>query len=189
MGLLLCGAIAACGGDDDGATSVYVGAVSGSDAMIGIAVAGDKALAYVCGGAKSFRTDTEWIAGRYDAAGGRLDLRGKRWSVSATITERAQGTIDDGRGRKLAWTASAPLEDSLAGVYATLDTGCRTGVIVREHGGSAPEVQGAFCDASGNIIAQVTPILPLELTASGIEVLIDTGGAKKRLFVTPVNVD
>jgi hypothetical protein len=174
---------------DDG-RAVYIGTVHdpGADAVVALVATEGLANFYVCGGDTTVLTHTGWMAG--DAYGSGLQLEGEDWSASGAVEDHeASGWLARPDGPPLAWTAQRAAADTIAGLYATVDSGCRTGVVVTQQGPDAePTVRGSWCDEAGARM-QVTPILPVELTPMGlaVQVMLPEGGTR-RLDVQPVTL-
>lgn len=181
MGLALAG----CALDDEGASPPSaVGTLVGSDAVVGASTYAGLITFYVCGGPESLDSATRWFVGQGDASGA-FTLSRDGWTVRGDLGQGA-GELSSPEGETRAWTTHAATPGTLEGLYATVDSGCRTGaVILQPDASSAPRLQGAWCDEEGRV-AQVTPILPVALTERGVAVRVLGSSTTRDLFVEPV---
>jgi hypothetical protein len=167
---------------------LYVGNVSGIDALLAVVVDGEELVAYVCGGSSSFATHSRWFrAPAGDAREREIDLENDGLSLVGSLDgSGARGELREADGTIRSWTAAA-LHGGVAGLYAVEDEGCLTGVIVgASEEGADPPAQGTWCNAAGER-AQVTPLRPILLQDRGFEVSVTVGGKSRQLFVTPVH--
>lgn len=154
---------AGCG--DERVAPVYVGSVAQSDAVIAAVTDGDEVAVYLCGGPETFDTYTRWFKGTVDARGA-FSIK-KDGFVAAGDLTAGTGTVTTADGTKLSWSMR-PTEGAVEGLYATVDSGCRTGAVAADFDGDGViEVQGAWCDAESRF-AQVTPIMPIAVTDRGL---------------------
>jgi hypothetical protein len=170
-------------------TAVYIGGVDGTDARI--ALVRDEALwaAYVCGGATTLTSLTEWFQGEgvpSPEAGAEIESHGKRLRVTFS-DGAATGSVV--AGDALPFSATRVPEGTTAGLYELYERGCRSGLIVPSSGDGAP--QGVHCatlDATGASISplteQVNPLSPLTLTDRGIPCRVPSDA--QTLYLTPV---
>src|SRR6185295_6007539 len=108
--------------------AVYVGAVAQaeSDAVVALVARGDQVSFYVCGGAATVETRTHWLAG--SVASHALQVEDAGWSASGALdSELATGSLVTADGATLDWSAQRAAPGTIAGLYATVDDGCRTG--------------------------------------------------------------
>src|SRR5690554_2507578 len=78
-------------------TSYFVGAVDGTSARLGVAVANERVLLFLCGGADDL-DDTAWASGALEADG-KLRLAPGALSVDAALAGDAiEGTVTRPRG-------------------------------------------------------------------------------------------
>ncbi|WP_437753725.1 hypothetical protein [Sorangium sp. So ce1389] len=170
----------------DPAPETSVGAVEGTDAVVAAVRGEGKVTFYVCGGASSYATMTRWFEGPADASGA-FSLANGGWTASAEPGGDA-GRLRTPDGAELAFHLRPASLDRAEGLYAAVDSGCRTGVVVHTpEGAEAPALQGTWCGA-GDRYAQVTPIRSLhEIDRRGIEVRVEVDGARKDLLVTPLD--
>lgn len=165
--------------------AVSVGALSGSDAVVALGVSGSQWVFYVCGGSTSFATMTRWFTGSsMTDANGAFDSTEQGWSVHGQHGSAGwSGTLVSPDGTSRTWTVLTADAATMAGLYSTVDSGCRTGVIVRQDTSSdAPSVQGTWCDDHGSF-QQVTPIQPIALTSLGLHVQVPTASSARDLYV------
>ncbi len=193
--LLVC----ACGGrvasEDAAATEapahdeVYVGTVFGTDAVVAVVIEGSNVIAYVCGGAKTLASHTRWFSGTGDASA-PIRLSTDDWTFAATASGSvARGTLTHGSDAPLTWTAQLTDPTTLAGLYATTDDGCRTGVVITQtNAAEVPLFQGAWCNRAGARM-QVTPLRPYVKLHDRLAVSVHLSDRDhdRRLFVTPVS--
>lgn len=188
--LVLLAAACALGCTDPGeAPSQWVGALPGTDLALALTSEGDGALrAYVCGGPDTYATHSRWFEGTL-TADGAFDAVREGWALTGDAgPDGASGTLTSPDGDELpfdAHPATAPLE----GLYFALDSGCRTGAVVWTGAAGEPSLQGTWCDDQSHF-EQVTPVLPITLTAEGIHVRVDRteiGMDKLDLYVEPIS--
>lgn len=165
--------MAGCG--DEGATrptGAFVGAVEGSDAVIGAAISDEGVTFYLCGGGATYDRATRWFKGADDGTG-RIALAKDGWTIDGDLAA-GTGTLVTPEGAAASWSARPSSDDTLEGLYAAVDTGgCKSGVVVTDDGGDTdPFVQGTWCDGAGRF-AQITPILPIVRVGDGFDVRVD----------------
>jgi len=173
---LLTGAIAlsACADEtvaplDDGVVS-YAAALAGSDAVAAVATSGDDVALYVCGGPTSFETRSRWYLGK--RANGEADIASDDGGTAHVVFSDGEvtGTVTEPTGATFDVRLDLMTPGGPGGVYFVIDSGCRTGVVVIDHGNAAePTVQGTWC-SDHDIFAQVTPITPIEDDTREIQV-------------------
>lgn len=177
-GIGACLLLTGCG---QGGASTYVGKLTdpGADAVIGAVSDGAEITVYVCGGAKTYAGDTRWLRGPVDANGG-FSLVSDGLTVTGDVSA---GHVVTDAGITLSWTMAEASGD-LEGVYESRGA-CRTGAVVGDFAGDGTmQLQGTWCDGAGKFM-QVTPILPIALTAEGIAAKVEIAGAG-RFFLTRV---
>jgi hypothetical protein len=132
---------------------------------------------YVCGGPTTQATLTRWLQARVDPMGNssRVEASDRGTTIVATRGhDSISGTLEDPSGAVYAFEAGridAP-ETEAAGLYAAMDSGCRTGLVVVPSSGAEPSrTQGVWCDSNGSV-GQVTPIEPIALDQRGLAVLV-----------------
>ncbi len=179
----------ASGCGDQADAPAFVGAVTGSDAVVGVVSEAGQATLYVCGGPTSYAHLTRWFTG-VTSADGALQLQSAGgWAVTGNRAD-GSGTITGPGGETHAWTAH-PASNDVAGLYAATDGACRTGAVVGDlDGKGATTLQGTWCDGSG-AFAQVTPIIPMAdvsvgIALSGIPIAVELPGPAKDLVVQRV---
>jgi hypothetical protein len=178
-----------CGGAMSAASSTSVGALSGSDARLGIVRSGEKIVAYVCGGPKTYTTHSRWFSGQVSSRSVSLEKDG--WTLAIDLyDEAALGTLTAPEGTDSLTFETAPhVAGTIAGIYGALDRGCRTGVVVTQSSSSdPPSYQGTWCDSSGHV-EQVEPgaSMPSMGDGSGFEVVVQRPDGRATLFVEPVS--
>jgi hypothetical protein len=196
--VLLSGALAGCGatsgaeatgGQPAPSRGVAVGAVESTDVKIAVASNDQHVVVYACGGPTSIQEWTHWYGGALSSPEA-FEVMADAWSVEGQRDASGwKGNVKAPTGITYAWSAASAPAGTIAGLYGVVDGGCRTGVIVEQSSPSAsPGVQGAWCDGKGQF-EQVTPILPVALTAQGIEVVVNLsqGQGVKHLFAGPVS--
>ena len=160
----------------------FIGTVPGTDAVVALVATDTSATFYVCGGPSTFGSLTRWFSGTADANSLHLtspDTATVEGTIDATT---AQGTLNLPDGSTRPWTARPKSVGTDEGLYATVDQGCRTGVVVTQPTAEAtPSVQGTWCNLSNDHV-QVTPVMPFVRQGSALEVLV----AARALFVSPV---
>jgi hypothetical protein len=178
-GIAACLLLAGCGGTHG--VETYVGRVTdpGTDAVIGAVSDGAEITVYLCGGAKSYATDTHWFSGKVDDSG-KFSLAADGFTITGDVTA---GHVVTSAGITLSWTMAAA-SGEVEGVYESQGA-CRTGAIVGDFAGDGTmQLQGTWCDGAGKYL-QVTPILPIALSARGIEAKV-ADGSSKTFFLTRV---
>jgi hypothetical protein len=169
-GIAACLLLTACG---KGGASTYVGKVTdpGADAVIGAVSDGAEITVYLCGGPNSYATDTRWLRGPVDAAGA-FSVESEGFTVAGDVSG---GHVITDLGITLSWTMAEASGD-LEGVYQS-EGACRTGAVVGDFAGDGTmQLQGTWCDGAGKFM-QVTPIMPIALTAEGLEARVETSPA------------
>jgi hypothetical protein len=182
----------------DAAPLVYVGALSTTDAVVGLEVGPGGWVFYSCGGPTSLETLTHWFSGGPRAAdgfsggpaGGNLELARDGWLLEGHPEESAgwAGTLTDPQGTVRSWNAARLTGDTLSGVYNSIENGCRTGLVLSQTTpGGAIRAQGTWCDGAGHFL-QVTPIEPVIRTDWGIHASVSAAGFVRDLYLAPVRV-
>ena len=163
---------------------VYVGSLEGTDAVVAVVVEGSDVVAYVCGGAKTLATHTRWFTGtRQDDGPIRIETDG--WALAGAFDgTRVEGTLAGDHQAPQKWTAQRVRPDTLAGLYAVTDEGCRTGLVVRQDSEEEPSFQGAWCNRAG-MHMQVTPLRPYDKRADLIAVSVHVDDQDRHLYVAP----
>ncbi len=188
--LIACNAVA-CGqaesapdrGPSTGSARTFAGALNGTDAMVAAVESGTDWVFYICGGPATLATLTRWLEARVDpkdASSLKATDRGVTL-VATRGSDSINGTLEDPSGAVFSFEADridAPVGIA-AGLYAALDSGCRTGLVVVPSSTREPSrTQGVWCDANGRV-GQVTPIEPIALDQRGLAVLV---GPDERLL-------
>jgi hypothetical protein len=173
---------------DDVAPSVYVGALGADgDASLAVAVQDGYVAVYACGSDSARDAYPRWVStGTYTDESHVTLTRGQWRFDGAWGGATASGALVGPDGVAMPWSGIAARPGSLDGLYAALDSGCMSGVIVM-NGDSAPVVRGAWCDAAGDV-RQINPILPLTLEGTRLAVEVAAGAAPRRLNVAPVRL-
>lgn len=181
--------LAGCAGAEAEVNDVAVGTILGTDAVIGRVSDGDKVTFYMCGGPTTYSSMTRWFSG-VDDASGAVVLESGGWQVLSDPGGHS-GRIVPPDGPALVFEAHAARFGTPEGLYAAVDGTCRTGaVVLQPPGADAPMVQGAWCGgADGSRFEQVIPILPGDVSRSGIAVRADIDGIRKALFVVPLAIE
>jgi len=182
-----CSPLSPLDSSDDTTTAVsYVGTAAGTDAIVGALVGRGEIDLYVCGGAATVTMLTAWLYGSV-AEGDQLSASDEGWSATGTVgAEAIDGVLVTPAGKDMPFSAQRVVEETIAGVYGTIDSACRTGVIISQ--GSVeeePTMQGSWCDESG-IREQVIPILPIANGPEGVAVGITQPQGMSTLFVQRV---
>jgi hypothetical protein len=201
LGVALGAALAsACGGGAEPESvarelprDLYVGLVADSDAAVALVRSDTRWAAYVCGGPSSLSSLTAWFQGTLGSAastaGVSAELDEKR--LQATITaSNASGTLKVG-GAEVTFTADRVADGGDAGLFQTVERGCRTGLIVPPKDLGTP--QGVYCALESvggrpipSVFEQVTPVLPIDPNERAVPVLVGVGTAARTLFLEPV---
>lgn len=189
MGGLLAALLIACGAPEtpdrtEDGRAIFVGGLSGSDAAVALVERGDRFIFYSCGGDSAFDKLTVWFGG---ATGAERALKATNddFGLEATFDgEAARGSITTPNGDNLIFVANVVEPGAVDGLFRATGGACNTGTIVRQSSdGSALSLQGVGCTPSG-APKQVTPVGPIEVLDSGIEVQVD-GGMPERLRLAP----
>jgi hypothetical protein len=169
---------------------VFVGDTQGmSDAAVAAVISESSVTVYLCGGASSLE-HTHWFSGTIDAAGVITVEPRDGWTIDAKLVDYAiQGTIHAPDGATIPINGEPGARSPLENLYAVVDEGCRTGVVVKQASDNeTPAVQGAWCNSAGRFM-QVTPILPIQISERGLHVLVNTPEGMRDLwaaeFATP----
>jgi len=184
---LTLGVLAGCGPqskDDDGPVDTYVGTVSGSDALVAIAVQGDgDVIAYSCGGELDLQVMTTWISGA--RTGDTFELERGDGTISGTIGDGVvTGFVELDVMRAFTATLTVPGEPTGLFGAGMDDRDCLTGVVVLPGG----YLQGAStCGAADDMFNQVTPGAVPPVDDTGFEVTV-VGWSAAPFLVTPVKV-
>ncbi|HET9959049.1 MAG TPA: hypothetical protein VFQ61_31375 [Polyangiaceae bacterium] len=162
----------ACGSEDEPASddekpSVWVGEVTDSDALVGVAILGDDVDLFACGGPESISDLTVWLAGKKPVTR-ESPLTDGEFSVGFDVDASAlRGDVANGDvSREFLVRPAEP--GTLSGLYtadpAAVD-GARLGLIVTQVPGESPMGQGALIRGVGQarIFEQVNPVFPAQL--------------------------
>jgi hypothetical protein len=173
---------------ESAAPSVYVGALGDEgDASLALAVQGDTVAVYACGADPTREPYPRWLTTGAHTDEPHVAIARDSWRFEgAWDGGSASGALVGPAGTALRWQGSAPGRGSLDGLYAALDSGCMSGVIVMD-GDTTPVVRGAWCDAAGDV-RQINPLLPLTFAGGDLAVEVATDGAPRRLEVAPVRL-
>lgn len=181
--------LTACGAEPTEA-STWVGSAEGSDVVVALTYQDGAVRAYVCGGPATYATHSRWFDGSADEFG-RFSTSQDGWTIAGELDlESATGRVFPPAGEALSFSMRSAEEDSVEGLYAVVDAGCRTGVVVQHDASGEPTAQGVWCDAQGRF-AQVTPVTPIQRSERGIAIQVDLapiGKGLRDLYVTPVPV-
>lgn len=175
---------AACGPEKPSKVVMYVGEVTGTDAVVGIAVKDDElVIGYVCGGPTTISDLTSWVSGPLNGTAFEAERGGD--AVIGTFDasgDTISGVVDvDETDRP--FTATRVPDGSAGGLYGAGldDRDCLTGVVVID--GPSQRVQGAStCGAQLDEFNQVTPTAVPE--PEGFDVAIT--GWSQSVFVRQV---
>jgi hypothetical protein len=187
--LIACGAVA-CGQAESAPDTIpsssrtFAGTLNDTDAMVAAVESGTDWLFYVCGGPATQATLTRWLQARADTGSNSSNLKAVDRGATIVATrdnDSISGTLEDPSGAVYSFDAGridAP-HAGAAGLYAAMDSGCRTGLVVVPSTSALPSrTQGVWCDSSGRV-GQVTPIEPIALDQRGLAVLV---GPDERLL-------
>lgn len=163
---------AGCGGESVNPVAAepmtVVGRVQDTDVAIAVVSDAEGSVAYLCGGPETLQPWTRWLTG----AGGVLeDTEGHGWRVEIDDDGAGGWVRPPGEGA-LPWQATEA--DGDAGLYSTVDEGCRTGVVVD----AAHGAQGVWCSKQGSkqgYVEQVTPVTPISSAGFLVEVELSSG--------------
>lgn len=177
-----CGSADGSDGRGDGtlaSSKSFVGAVSGTDAVIAVSESDGRWVAYVCGGPLTYSTLTRWFQGELDPHASLAELGATHRTDTFAATREGdwvRGTLNDYAFEARAIDVRA---SKIAGLYSVVDSGCRTGLIAIP---GSDAMQGVWCDGAGNF-EQVTPIHPIQLSDRGLLVSVNDIG--RRLYMQP----
>jgi hypothetical protein len=164
---------AGCGGESVNPVGAepmtVVGRVQDTDVAIAVVSDAEGSVAYLCGGPETLQPWTRWLAGD----GGVLeDTDGEGWRVEVDDDGAGGWVRPPGEGA-LPWQATEATGD--AGLYSTVDEGCRTGVVVD----AAYGAQGVWCSkqqgGKQGYVEQVTPVTPISKAGFLVEVALSSG--------------
>lgn len=173
---------------------VFVGEVSGTDALIALVVEEKGVLAYVCQGANSWDNTTYggytgWFHGL--ARGKQLDpmTSASGHVLSGQIADQtARGTLTLANGYTLNWTAEKIRPGTGAGLYSLEENGMLTGLIVTNAGKMAGASRLNTGDAS-SLSAPVQVVTPPSGTNTSPTVSVTFPNLGTRdLNLTPVDL-
>lgn len=158
-----------------------VGAVEGTDVLLGAVIAGRHARVFFCGGERTYAQDTYWLQLELDAQGQFTHIENDSFAVEGQLRGTTlAGRLMRGDQPTAAFSAEIAREGTLAGLYdGSADCG-KLGLIVRQ--GAKIDIargQGA-CVGPGHTPQQVNPILPIALDDDGtipVELISDDDGA------------
>lgn len=200
-GLVAIAALAGCDADVEVAEAeeealaavsagVFVGAVEGSDTVIGAVVVGEKVRLYACAGPSQLES-TRWFSGA--VADDAFELVHGEWSITgAWVDGRLEGSLHSPEGDARAWSADPAAPGTLAGLYAAPTGNCTSGVVIRQDEPDGPiAAQGTWCDGLGHF-AQIIILAPVAPSRRGIEVAVARGrsgqtGAEHTFYVAPAS--
>ena len=161
-------ALAGCASDPE--PGVFVGAIEGSDSVVGVVTDGEAGLAYLCGGSMSMYTHHAWVPlsfGRDGALAG--EGGGAEISLEPDEADGYSGRVIDPDGVEL--TVDLARGAAPEGPYeAEVDSDCPAGAVVFERDGRLL-LQGVVCVAA--IPAQVVPVGQITSDGAGIRVRAD----------------
>jgi hypothetical protein len=184
-----------CGSDPEPSPPVpgpnaWVGAVEGSDVLVGLANHDGKVSLFFCGGSDSYATRTRWFTGD-GVLTASFSFTEEGWSIEGVagsegpITGSVQTETDDA-GR---WSAEPVSPETMAGLYEGVAPCGRLGLIVTQATArDEPSGQGACLRVEGErtIVEQVNPVR-LEWAGSVRELLVTVRSAPNEEFtVRPV---
>jgi hypothetical protein len=173
------------------ATRVFIGAVEGSDARVGIVATDQSARIFFCGGAASYKAMTHWIpSAPIDAHGGvSLPADKAGWVIQGQVAAAAaSGMVTVPGGSTFSFHADPVAKETIAGLYEAAGPCGKVGLVVSQGtAGDSPAGQGACVPASGNADPeQVNPIRPIERGADGsIAVTVDGAQVLVRAAAPP----
>jgi hypothetical protein len=164
------------------ATRVFIGAVEGSDARVGVVATDQSARIFFCGGDASYKAMTHWIpSAPIDGHGGvSLPADKAGWVIQGQVAAAAaSGMVTVPGGSTFSFHADPVAKDTIAGLYEAMGPCGKVGLIVSQGtAGDSPAGQGACVPASGNADPeQVNPIRPIERGADG-SIAVTVGGAQ-----------
>jgi hypothetical protein len=167
-----------------------VGTLAGTDAVVGIVSRGSHVSFYLCGGASTYGTLTHWFGGTL--TNGSLHATttdGPTLTLDGTLdADGVTGTLTISGGEVRTWTAHPVNTGTLEGLYATIDDGCRTGVVVTQSSAAQPpSVQGTWCNAADEHL-QVTPMHPVQLVDGALAVQVEGLPGAHILHVAPLEL-
>lgn len=178
--------LTACGAEPT-AASTWVGSAPDSDVVVALTYQDGAVRAYVCGGPTTYATHSRWFDGSADEFG-RFASSQDGWTIAGELDlTNATGTVFPPAGEPLPFAMRSAEEDTVEGLYAVVDAGCRTGVVVQHDAAGELTAQGAWCDDQDHF-AQVTPVTPIERSERGIRIQIDLapiGEGLRDLYAAP----
>jgi hypothetical protein len=177
--------VVACGSSSSPAPAaprVFVGAVDGSDARVGVVATDHSARIFFCGGAATYKTMTHWIPSAPIDAHGAVaqpaDAAG--WVVAGQVASAGvSGTVTPAGGAALNFHADPVATGTIAGLYEAAGPCGKVGLIVAQgSSGEMPAGQGACLPATGTADPeQVIPVRPIERAGDGT-IPVVVGGAQ-----------
>ena len=167
----------------------FSGPIDSSDAVMGVVTDGDRTTVYVAGGPTTLETMTRWFEG--DSTELATGIEAEGWIVSATQNEAAIGqpligTLVSPQSQSFAFSLATATPGSVEGLYAALDAGCLTGVVVRAGlPGQQPLLQGVWCSSSGSVEEVAPVVTPLALEDGAITVTVAAPAGDREIQVRP----
>ena len=163
-----------------------VGAVEGTDIVLGALIDGDSLNVYQCGGDQTFATHTGWFRGvigngddldAFELVLGDMQLRGSR------DEDGLEGELVEADGSEHHFRVDAVADDDEAGVYVADVGDVHVGVVVRPDANGELVAQGASCEGTLPC-TQVIILAPLTITDEKIDVQVDTQSGQLDIQVT-----
>jgi hypothetical protein len=180
-------ALALGAGCGPGPQVTYVGIVNGTDAVVAVTAWNKIYEVFVSGGPTTVGTLSHWFTGP-ELANGQSVIAADGYTVDVTARgDVAQGLLTTPDGHQYVLSMDRVQANTIAGLYAVDDGGCRTGVVVTQDTASdTPQVQGTWCALSGDErFAPVNAAGPVALTDGGIAVQANLASGPRPLTVHP----
>jgi hypothetical protein len=165
----------------------FVGAVSDTDAVVGLVVLDGKAFLFFCGGKTTLSSLTHWIHGTIVQGTPFTMTDGVATATGTLDGTHVSGTLETSGGESPhAWSADIAVSGTLSGVYTKqiANQGLADLVVSQASATSAISAQGAFRTLSSAIF-QVTPLHPIAQTGKGIAVSLPLDGKTEEEFLIP----
>lgn len=138
------------------ASSIQVGKVNQSDALIAIVQSPTGLLIYVCGGANDWSSHTSWFSGAINEDGTFTFAGQNGLSISGKVSEKAsRGELYLANGDHTPWQSLAVSDEGIAGLYRLASDTEVAGFIVAENKDSVGSIR--------LIRPAATEVLPLRL--------------------------
>jgi len=168
----------------------WVSRVGDTDARLAVSIQDTHAVAFICGGEKTFTTHTRWMYNVVDDEDEVVAFEVDGWRLDFAIdSPGAEGELTTSAGDIIAVGATLTSETDIQGIYSSINDGCRDGLIVM-NGPLGPETRAVWCDDRGNV-RPAEPLASLQdastaTVAEGIPMVATSVSKRREFVVTPL---